>query len=145
MWQLWKQLRLVNQIGVVGALLGFLVGMGAVLAAGDLTSVIIVVACVGLLVFCFWFFFHDQVRSNRLAKTGEPAYATILDVEETGVTVQGNYPQAKLRLLVEKAGCEPYEATTRCQMNRFDVPAMQPGARISVVVDRRHPKKVAVL
>ena len=39
---------------------------------------------------------------------------------------------------------EAYEATTTCLLNRFEIPAYQPGATIPVVVDPKHPKRVAV-
>jgi hypothetical protein len=95
--------------------------------------------------FCSWFFFHDEARNNRLRRSGQPAEATILEVSETGVTVQGNYPLAKLRLRVEPAGGEPYEVSTKCLMERFQIPAYQPGSRISVLVDPRNRRKVAVM
>jgi hypothetical protein len=91
-----------------------------------------------------WFFFGDEARRRNLLKRGTPGWATILAVEETGITINRNYPLAKLRLQVEPAEGEPYQVTAKCLMNRFDIPACQPGARVAVVIDPRHPHRVGI-
>ena len=105
---------------------------------------IVGVVFVAITAFCSWFFFHDEVRSNRLRAEGLRAEAVILSVEETGVAIRGNYPQARLRLLVQPETGASYEATTKCLMNRLEIPACQPGNRIRVVVDPKHPTRVSV-
>lgn len=93
-----------------------------------------------------WLAWAPQVRRNRLITTGRPAQATVLAIEETGWTVQGNYGQARLRLRVEPPdGGEPYEVTTKALINRFEIPAFQPGARVEVVVDPEDRTRVAVV
>ena len=144
MRELWRRLRLLNQVSLVIVAVVFVVCMGLVVAVDPVTGSILVACCVGLTAFCFWFFFHDEVRNNRLRAGGVRAEAVVLSVEETGVTVQGNYPQARLRLLVQPQSGESYEATTKCLMNRFEIPAYQPGCRIQVVVDPKHPQRVSV-
>lgn len=144
MREFWRRLRLINQVSLVIVAVVFVVCMGIVVMVDPVVGSIIVAGCVALTAFCFWFFFHDEVRGNRLRERGTRAEATILAVEETGVTVQDNYPQAKLRLLVRPSTGECYEATTKCLLNRFEIPAFQPGATIPVVVDPKHPKRVAV-
>jgi hypothetical protein len=144
MRELWRRLGRLNQIALVIVAVVFVVCMGLVVMVDPVTGTIIVGLCVALVVFCFWFFFHDEVRNNRLRARGARAEAIILDVQETGVTIQGNYPQARLHLLVQPETGESYETTTKCLMNRFEVPAYQPGCRIRVVVDPKDPKKVAV-
>jgi hypothetical protein len=37
-----------------------------------------------------------------------------------------------------------YEVTTKCFINRFDIPACQPDARVSVLIEPADPMKVAV-
>jgi len=112
---------------------------GALRLVRPVAGVIIFAGTLALTAFCFWFFFHDEARNNRLRRRGQAAAATILEVSETGITVQGNYPLANLRLRVEPAGGEPYEVTTKCLMNRLEIPAYRPGRRISVLVDPRNP------
>lgn len=120
-------------------------GMGVIIVNRPVAGLIITAGTLALTAFCFWFFFHDEARNNRLRRRGQAAEATILEVSETGVTVQNNYPLAKLRLRVEPAGGEPYEVTTKCLMNRFAIPSYQPGNRISVLVDPKDHRKVAVM
>ena len=144
MRELWKRLGRLNQVSLVIVALVVVATMGLLIVVTPVAGVIITAATTALTAFCFWFFFHDEARSNRLRERGHACEATILEVFETGVTVQGNYPMAKLRLRVEPAGGEPYEATTRCLMNRFEIPAYQPGSRIRVLVDPKDRKKVAV-
>jgi hypothetical protein len=144
MRELWRRLGRANKVGVVGALMGFAAGMLAVVIADPVAGAVIVLACIALLLFCLWFFFHDELRNVRLRQRGTGAWATILAVHETGVTVQGNYPQAKLDLLVDPGDGDPYEATTKCLVNRFEIPAFQPGARIRVFIDPDDRRKVAV-
>ena len=120
-------------------------GLGVIIVNRPVAGLIITAGTLALTAFCLWFFFHDEARNNRLRRRGQAAEATILEVSETGVTVQNNYPLAKLRLKVEPAGGEPYEVTTKCLMNRFEIPSYQPGNRISVLVDPKDHRKVAVM
>lgn len=144
MRELWSRLGRLNQVSLVIVLVVFVACMGLVVLVDPVTGSIIVAVVAAVVAFCFWFFFHDEVRNNRVRARGVRAEATILDVRETGVTIQGNYPVARLRLLVRPTTGESYEATTKCLMNRFEIPAYQPGAVIRVVVDPKHPGKVAV-
>jgi len=144
MRELWARLGRLNQISLIFVALALAAGLGVIFINTPLAGLIITAGTLALTAFCFWFFFHDEVQSNRLRERGRACEATILEVSETGVTVQDNYPLAKLRLRVEPAGGEPYEATTKCLMNRFEIPAYQPGSRISVLVDPKDRKKVAV-
>jgi hypothetical protein len=118
--------------------------MAAVVVVNPLAGAIIAVACVALVVFCFWFFFGPEIRRRHLLERGQPAEATILAVEETGITVQGNYPMARFRFEVRPAGGAPYEVTTKCLINRFEIPAYQPGATVSVLIDPRDRSKVVL-
>ena len=145
MREFWKRLGRLNQISLTIVAIVVAGTMGMLIVVTPVAGLIITAATVALTAFCFWFFFHDEVRSNRLRRGGQPAEATILEVMETGITVQDNFPLAKLRLLVQPADGEPYEATAKCLMNRFEIPAYQPGNRISVLVDPKDRKKVAVM
>ncbi len=144
MRELWTRLGRLNQVSLVIVAVVFVVCMGLVILVDPIVGSIIVALSVGLLAFCLWFFFHDEVRNNRLRAGGVRAEAVILSVEETGITIQGNYPVARLRLLVQPETGESYEATTKCLMNRFDIPAYLPGGRIPVIVDPKRPRRVTV-
>ena len=141
---LFRSLSLSGRIGVVGALLGFAAGMAAVIAVDPIAGVVIVAACVALLAFCIWFFFGPEIRRQRLLTRGVPAEAEILAVEETGITVQGNYPVGRFRFLVYPPEDEPYEATAKCTLNRFEIPAYQPGSTVHVLIDPKDHRKVTL-
>lgn len=145
MRELWERLGRLNQISLIAVAFALVAGLGVIFINSPVAGLVITAGTIALTTFCFWFFFHDEVRNNRLRERGQAAEATILGVRETGITVQNNYPLAKLRLRVEPAGGEPYEVTTKCLMNRFEIPAYQPGNRISVLVDPKNRKKVAVM
>ena len=133
--ELWRRLGRLNQVSLIIVAVVLVASLGVIVIKAPVAAVIITAGTIALTAFCFWFFFHDEVRNNRLRERGQAAEATIIEVSETGITVQDNYPLAKLRLRVEPASKEPYEVTTKCLMNRFEIPAYQPGNRISVLVD----------
>jgi hypothetical protein len=144
MWDLIKSFTPAVWVGVVLGFLGFVVGMGAVFAVSWKQGVIITTVSVAVVVFGFWFFFGPEVRRRHLMKNGIAAEATILDVAETGMTVQRNYPIAKIRFLVHPPQGADYEATAKCMMNRFDIPAYQPGSTVNVLIDPRHRDRVTL-
>jgi Protein of unknown function (DUF3592) len=146
MWELFKSFNLAGRIGGVVGLLGGLAGAAIAIEVDPLMGTIMAVVIFGILIGGFWVAWRPQVQRNRLAKNGTAAEATILSIRETGWTVQGNYGIAKLTLSVEPPdGGEAYETETRAMINRFDIPAFQPGARVNVVIDPKDPKTVAVV
>lgn len=144
MRELWNRFSLPAKIGAVGALLGFAAGMFAVFIVDVVAGLIITTLCVALLAFCLWFFFGSTVQRFNIIKRGEPAEATILEVHETGITINNNYPMAKLVLEVHPPDGEPFVTKAKCLMNRFDIPAYQPGMVVPVSIDPRNRKRVAV-
>jgi hypothetical protein len=144
MWSLFKSLGLVNQIGLVGAFIGFTVGMVAVIAVDPVVGVFIVAGCVAVTVFCFWFFFGPEIRRRRLMTKGVRGEAVILAVEETGITVQGNYPMARFLFEVHPPGGEPYQVKAKCLLDRFEIPAYQPGRLVQVLIDPNDRRKVTL-
>jgi hypothetical protein len=143
MRELWGRLSTVNKVGLFGALIGFLIGMGAVIIADPVTGIFIVAACVALTVFCFWFFFHADARRFKLQKSGVPATAEIIEVRSTGVTLNEVYPQVELLLEVHREGIEPYRVKTKFLIDQVDIPRYQAGNSISVMVDPGDKDKVA--
>jgi hypothetical protein len=144
MGELLKRLGLLNQISLAIVAVVVLGVFVMLVATSGITGIIIVVIISAVIVFCFWFFFWSEAKRFNILKRGVPAEATILEVKETGITLQSNYPVAKLLLEVRPREGEPYQAWTKCAVNRFDIPAFQPGAMVRVVIDPRHPKRVAV-
>lgn len=143
MREFWGRLSTINKIGLIGALIGFLVGMGAVIAVDWVAGLVITAACILLVAFCVWFFFGSEFRRSRILREGEEAQATILSVRSTGKTINEVYPEIELGLEVQPPGGEPYKVKTRALIDQVDIPSYQPGNVIAVTIDRRNRKKVA--
>lgn len=154
---MWESLSRGGKIGVVGAALGGAAGVVAAYVAalsgpGDFKSKIgglIVVSVFVLVFFLIFFFVFRKVfgpvgKQRKLQRTGLPAEATILEVRETGWTVNNIYPVVKLKLEVRPPGAQPYHAELQTLIGRLDIPQVQPGAVVAVVYDPKHPRNVAL-
>ena len=115
MRELWKRPGTLNQISLIAVFIAYAASMVAIMVKAPLAGLIITAGSIALVAFCFWFFFHDEARSNRIRRSGQPADG------------------------------DPHEASAKCLMNRFEIPAYQPGVRISLLVDPRDRRKVVVL
>ena len=82
-------------------------------------------------------------QNSALVKAGVPAPAVILDVQDTGVTMN-NSMQARLTLQVTPSGRPPFQAVATTFVNRFQVGMLVPGATVQVKYDPNVPSKVAV-
>jgi hypothetical protein len=82
--------------------------------------------------------------AKELQQTGLPARATILEIWDTGMTIN-NDPVIGLRIEVTPDGRPPYIATiTKALISRLDVPQFQPERVIPVRVDPTDPQRVAI-
>lgn len=82
-------------------------------------------------------------EAKRIRRSGEFAEALVLDIWDTGITVNEN-PVVAFRLEVRPREGAPYEVETRGLVSRLHIPQVQPGATLPVAVDRLDPKKVAL-
>jgi hypothetical protein len=83
-------------------------------------------------------------EARAIQAIGEPARATVLEVWDTGVTVN-NDPVIGLRLTVDRPGHAPYEAVIRkSRVSRVHVPQFQPGPHVAIKVDPNDPARVAL-
>jgi hypothetical protein len=82
--------------------------------------------------------------AKALRRTGLPARATILEIWDTGMTVNDD-PVIGLRVEVMRDGHPPYVATIqKALISRLDVPAFQPEKVIPIRVDPEDPQHVAI-
>jgi hypothetical protein len=82
--------------------------------------------------------------AKALRRTGLPARATILEIWDTGITVNDD-PVIGLRVEVMRDGHPPYVATIqKALISRLDVPEFQPEKVISVRVDPEDPHHVGI-
>lgn len=87
--------------------------------------------------------FKGMSQNSGLVKTGIPAPAVILDVQDTGVSMN-NSMQARLTLQVTPAGRPPFQAVATTFVNRFQVGMLVPGASVNVKYDPNDITKVAI-
>lgn len=82
-------------------------------------------------------------EAKRIRRIGMPAEALVLDISDTGMTLN-NDPIVAFRLEVRPPSGAPYEAETRGRVSRLHVPQVQPGAVLPVVIDPQDRTKVAL-
>lgn len=87
--------------------------------------------------------FKNMAGNRNVLQTGVSAPAVILDVQDTGVTMNDN-PQARIRVRVMPMGGEPFEAETTTFVGRFQVGLYVPGASLMVKYDPNDKTKVAI-
>jgi hypothetical protein len=82
-------------------------------------------------------------EAKRIRRVGQSADAEVLEIRDTGITVNDD-PVVAFRLRVRPVSGTPYEVETRGRVGRLDVPQVQPGAVLPVAIDPLDPKKVAL-
>ncbi len=84
---------------------------------------------------------HD---AKVLHRAGEPAEAVVLDIWDTGITVNQD-PVVGLLVEVRPTDRPAYRATIgKSLISRVHVPQFQPGSRVPVRIDRTDPMRVAL-
>jgi hypothetical protein len=87
--------------------------------------------------------FKSMAGNKAVLQTGVSAPATILSVEDTGVTM--NYsPQARLTLQVTPADRAPFQAVATTFIGRMQIGMIIPGATVMVRYDPNDISKVAI-
>ena len=118
-------------VGGLGGLIGMTVGIIASPVFGSIFALIFIVVFGGV----FWsFFFKPMMTRNKLSKTGVPATARIVQLSDTGVTINNN-PQIKMLLEVTPPMGQPYMVEMKKVISRLDTYSYQPGMSVSVIVD----------
>ncbi len=143
---MWDYLNMFGKAGSFGIIIGFLavVVTGIVLMFENiLVGFIVLIAGVGIEVTVFRIFLGPNVRQKRLLANGLAAKAKIIDISDTGVTVNQN-PMVKFLLEVQPADGKPFQVTVKSIISRLDVPQFQPGVEVPVVYNPKNPKEVAI-
>src|SRR3954470_19679483 len=86
---------------------------------------------------------RNGARNRQLLQSGESAPAVILELRDTGTTVNDN-PQVELVLDVLPSSRPPFRATTRTLISRLQTSQVQPGMQVLVKFDPNDPSKVAL-
>lgn len=134
-------------IGIIGGIIGLAVGVGAVVATdgseGKYIALGMLLLFGGVFYLLYRLIFKPMINMARLQKTGIPARATILEVKDTGVTIN-NSPQVKLVLEVKNSFGQKYTTQTRVLVSRINPNAYMPGMEIPVKVDSKNELNVVV-
>lgn len=134
-------------IGIIGGIVGLLVGVGAVVATGGKSGIWMglgMLVIFGGMFYLFWrLFFKPMLNASRLQKTGLPGRAKILEVKDTGVTINNN-PQVKLMLEVKNSFGQKYNAQCRVLVSRINPNMFMPGMEVAVKIDPKNEQNVVI-
>jgi hypothetical protein len=86
---------------------------------------------------------QQMATSQAILLNGVPATAKVLQLTDTGTTVNDN-PMARLLLEVQMQNQTPYQAQVQMLVPRLKLAQIQPGMSVMVKVDPGDPSKVAV-
>jgi len=79
----------------------------------------------------------------KLRREGVPATGTILEIWETGTTVNDS-PVVGIRLSVAADGLDPWVAETRALVSIVDIPQIQPGAVMCLRYDPQDHARIVL-
>jgi hypothetical protein len=90
------------------------------------------------------FFIECVITKNYkyVNRIGEPAEAVVLDISDTGITINDN-PKVRLKLKVYPKDGEPFEAAVSQVVSRVTIPRV--GDRVYVKFDPDNPSNVILL
>jgi len=134
-------------IGIIGGIIGLLTAIVVVLLTGGKTGIYISLAMLLFFAGIFYLFyrliFKPMLHAARLQKTGFTGKAKILELRDTGVTINNN-PQVKLVLEVKNSFGQKYNAQCRVLVSRLHPRAYQPGMEVPVKIDPKNEKNVVI-
>ncbi len=117
---------------------------------GTAITIISVVGGIAITVIVLFFVFRmirglnrQFAASQAVLLNGVPATAKVLQLNDTGTTVNDN-PMARLLLEVQMQNQAPYQAQVQMLIPRLKLGQIQPGMTVMVKVDPADPSKVAV-
>ncbi|MCE9645997.1 MAG: DUF3592 domain-containing protein [Chloroflexi bacterium] len=87
--------------------------------------------------------FKNMNQNSGLVKTGVPASAVIIGIQDTGVTMNDS-PQVRLTLQVTPADRPPFQAMATTFVGRLQIGMITPGASVTVRYDPNDISKVAI-
>ncbi len=82
-------------------------------------------------------------QAKELHRTGAAAQAKILEIADTGWTVNDD-PVVAFLLEIYRDGQKPYQARTKIVISRLRISQFQPGTIVSVRIDPQNPTRVSL-
>ncbi|HTY13174.1 MAG TPA: DUF3592 domain-containing protein [Candidatus Omnitrophota bacterium] len=138
MWNTW------GRIGMIGGIIGMLIGAIAAIAAAPIFGTLFTLIMVSILFFTFRSTMQPGVEAMRLARDGEDGTATILQINETGWTINNMYYLVKFQLEVHPKQGPAYRTEIKSMISRLTMAQFQPGAVVPVRYDPKNLKRVAL-
>ncbi len=87
--------------------------------------------------------FTGEKEARLIRASGVPAEATVVQIWDTGVTVNQD-PVVGFLLEVKPENQAAFQAKTKALVSRLAVPRVQPGARLRVFYDPKDTTRVAI-
>lgn len=134
-------------IGIIGGAIGFLAAIAAVIVTTGSEGIYITIGMLALFggmgYLFFKLFFAPMINASRLQKTGLSGTAKILEVKDTGVTINNN-PQVKLTVEIKNNLGQRYTTTIKTLVSRINPFAYQPGMEVPVKIDPNNEQNVVL-
>ncbi len=134
-------------IGIIGGIIGLIAGVTAVVATAGSMGIYMGAGMLllfgGMFYLFYRLFFKPMINAGRLQKTGIPGKARILEVRDTGVTINNN-PQVKLILEVKNSFGQKYTTQCRVLVSRINPGAYMPGMEVPVKIDPKNEMNVVL-
>lgn len=134
-------------IGIIGGVIGFTVGIIAVLTTTGSEGIYIaggmILLFAGMAFLFYKLFFQQMILVNRLKKTGVDGTALIKEIHDTGVVINYN-PQVKLVLEVKNNLGQIYTTTLRTIVPRIQPGYYKPGMTVPVKIDPKNDNNVII-
>ena len=113
----------------------------AIILITCLSALCITVFSIGLTV-VIWRYVRKKVGPDQeILQKGQPAQARVISVQQTGVLVN-NSPQILLQLEIQPQFGAPYQTSTKAVIPLVQIPQIQPGSVIPVLVHPTDPTRV---
>ena len=90
---------------------------------------------------------NNRKRAEELAAVGTPGQATILSVQDTGMRINDN-PRVAVLMEIHIPNVPPYQLQKTITVSIIQLPQVQPGAIVGVLVDMSaptNPDKVGIM
>src|SRR3990172_7108027 len=121
----------------------------SIFGSGLITVFTFLCVCVSTIVplgvagFFLFRMFKNMNQNSGLVKSGTPAPAVIIGLQDTGVTMNES-PQVRLTLQVTPADRPPFQAVATTFVGRLQIGMITPGATVTVRYDPNDISKVAI-
>lgn len=134
-------------MGIIGGIIGILAAFFAVITTAGTAGIYISIAMLlifgGVFYLIYRMFLKPLLNAGRLQKSGISGKATILEVSDTGITIN-NSPQVKLKLEVKNSFGKKYTIETRALVSRLNPGAFKAGMEVPVKIDPKNEQNVVI-